>query len=110
MGKKIKAAVNVDKVTYDDPRDAYLSTKSDMVVAKTGYAMDFFYGNEEQSKMVIAEDKKGYYLTCTSFIDANALDPYRQYKRYGKNNSVSITKTEQGFDLEMNGNIYSVNI
>lgn len=107
MGKKKQTAVNVDKVKYDDPRDAFLSTKSEMVVCRTGYAMDFFYGNGEKSKAIIAEDKHGFYLTCESMLDANYMDPYRHDKRLGKDNDVVITKSESGFDIEYKGNIYS---
>lgn len=108
MGKKKQTnGNNQDKVTYEDPRDAYLSTKAEMVVAKSSMAMSVFYENNENSKAVIAEDKNGFYLTCMSYVNAPVLDPYRQYNRLGKNNEVKIIKTDTGFDIEYRGNIYS---
>ena len=98
------------QVKYDDPRDAYLSTKSHMVVAETDIPLKTFFETGGNTKAVIAEDKNGYYITGKNMIDSNLLDPFRQYHR-GK---VIITRNELAkgeekptFDIEYNGNIYT---
>ena len=106
-GQVAKTAGN-NTVKYEDPRDAFLSTKSDMVVKETEFTCDrFFVGNGATTETaVIAEDKNGFYITAKSFVNASVLDPYRQYRR----DQVTVTKTETGFDIQsdIKGLMFSV--
>lgn len=104
--KKNSSAKNEGQVKYDDPRDAYLSTKKEMVIANTEYKLNMFFNSAMNDIAVIAEDKNGYYITGKSFIGANVLDPYRQFHR----NEITVVKTETGFDIETDYNLYSVTI
>ena len=110
MAKMKKMDSGNGEVKYADPRDAFLSTKSNMVVAETNLPLNTFFEIGGKTMAVIAEDGKGLYLTGKNMIDSNLLDPFRQYHR-GK---VIITKNEPtkegekpSFDIEYNGNVYS---
>ena len=107
MGRKKPNKVETGTIKYADPRDAYLSTKSHMVVAKTDLALNSIYHTFYHEKAVIAEDKNGFYVTGSSYVDALVLDPFRQYER----SKVNVVKTETGFDIEtVNGMLYSVTV
>jgi hypothetical protein len=99
-------ANNNGQIKYDDPRDAYFSTKKEMVVATTEFNLNMFYKTAMNDVAVIAEDKHGYYITGKSFVNASVLDPYRQYHR----NTITVNKTDAGFDIEFDNNLYSVKI
>lgn len=95
---------NTNEIEYADSRDAYFSTKKEMVIKITDLPMSTFYPKDTIGKAVIAEDKNGYYLTNTTYIDVPLLDPYRQYKR-----NLKILKTETGFEIKKDNISYSIN-
>lgn len=97
---------NETEIKYNDPRDAFLSTKKEMVVLETDMPATLFFKNvSDKDLIVIAEDSKGYYITCKNIVNQPVLDPYRQYKR------ISAIKTETGFNIKNNNDIvYSVSI
>lgn len=107
MGRKKPNKVESGTIKYADPRDAYLSTKSPMVVAKTSIALSSVYHTPYKDTAVIAEDKNGFYVTGTSYVDALVMDPFRQTER----KKITVTKTETGFDIEtVNGQLYSITV
>ena len=102
--KQTNSVQNV-QVKYSDPREAYLSTKSEMVLKELDYQLKDFFENAMKDKAVLAEDQRGMYITGKSYINALTLDPYRQYNR----NTLKITRTESRVDIETtNGMLYSV--
>ena len=107
MGKPKQNGNNVQngQVKYSDPREAYLSTKSAMVLKELDYQLKDFFADAMKDKAVLAEDQRGLYITGKSYVDALTLDPYRQYNR----NTLKITRNEAGVDIETtNGMLYSV--
>lgn len=104
MAKTKNNVQQENKVKYDDPRMAYLSTKPELVVKETTIKLNQLYSNAFSDVAVICEDQKGLYVTGKSYVGSLMLDPYRQYNR----NSITVTKTETGFDIETNNNVYSV--
>ena len=95
---KVKQTNNTQnaQVKYSDPREAYLSTKSDMVISELNYQLKDFFEDALKDKAILAEDQKGYYITGKSYVDALTMDPYRQHER----SKYKITKTDIGFDIE----------
>jgi hypothetical protein len=109
--KKPDKNQNNGQVKYADPREAYLSTKKEMVVVEnTNLKMSSLFTNTINDSVVIAEDQKGFYATGKSYVGALTLDPYRSYAN--TRNNVIVTKTDSGFDISSvsNGMMFSVTI
>jgi hypothetical protein len=100
MGRKKPEKNQSGQIKYADPREAYLSTKKEMVVVEnTGLKLSsIFTGVFLSDSAVIAEDQKGFYVTGKSYVGALTLDPYRSYENQRK--KVNVVKTESGFDIE----------
>lgn len=95
------------QVKYSDPREAYLSTKENMIIKELDYKLKDIFKTEYNEKAVLAEDQNGFYVTGKSYVNALVLDPFRQYER----NKIKITKTESGYDIETNfGSLISITI
>lgn len=97
MAKTAKKEVVTGQVKYSDPRMAYMSTKSEMVLkeSQTIKIKDIF-GEEVLGKnnpIVVCEDQNGLYLTSKENVGVNILDPYRMYRR----NQYVITKENEDF-------------
>ena len=60
-----------------------LSTKSDDIIKELDCCITKYFPNSPKSKAVVAKDDKGEYITATSYIDTNLLDPYKMYNRIG---------------------------
>jgi len=108
MGRA-KTAANKEvqnKIKYDDPRMAYLSTKKELVLKETELKLNQVYPNAMNDIAVICEDQNGLYITGKSYVDSLMLDPYRNYNR----KSITITKTDTDYNIESNNNMYSVTI
>lgn len=103
MGRKKPEKNQPNQVKYADPREAYFSTKKEMVVVEnTGLKLSGIFSNAmamSSESAVIAEDQKGFYVTGKSYVDALTLDPYRSYDTVRK--QVNVVKTESGFDIEI---------
>jgi hypothetical protein len=101
MGKKKPEKNQPSQVKYADPREAYLSTKKEMVVVEnTGLKLSGIFSNSYlNDSAVIAEDQKGFYVTGKSYVGSSVLDPYRSYEETRK--QVNVIKTETGFDIEI---------
>jgi hypothetical protein len=110
MGKPKNSKSNAAATTVNknaDPRDAYLSTKSAMVVAESDIPLTNIYSNAIGGIAVIAEDAKGFYVTGKNYVDSPMMDPFRQYHR----NMVTVEKSETSYDIiTKDGNMYSVAI
>lgn len=99
--KSINNTKSEGTVKYADPRDAFLSTKKEMVIIETDIPANLIYKNaSERDKIVIAEDSKGFYFTCKNIVGQPILDPYRQYNR------ISVNKTDSGFTTTVNDVTY----
>lgn len=91
--KQIKKESHDASIKYDDPRMAFMSTKTDMVVQETDFTLNDILENGDNSKAVIAEDQNGLYVTAHSLVGSNLLDGYRMYKR----DLVKVTKEDDKF-------------
>jgi hypothetical protein len=110
MGKPKKTGqvaknANSNQIKYEDPTDAFLSTKSSMVVGSDkSLEISLVYGGFNidalSDSIVVAKDKLGYYVTGQSFVDAPVLDPFRQYHR----EKISVNAVENGFEIINNNN------
>jgi hypothetical protein len=80
---KVTVANSAHQIKRTDPREEYLSTKQELVVADLSdkFKINFFYGVDSNEGAVLCEDQLGYYITSKSYVDAPILDGYRQYKR-----------------------------
>jgi hypothetical protein len=111
MGRKKPDKPQNGQIKYADPREAYLSTKKEMVVVEnTNLKMSSFFTNALNDSVVIAEDQKGFYVTGKSYVNALTMDPYRSCAN--ARNDVSVTKTDLGFDIMCNstGTLFSVTV
>ena len=81
VGNKSNSKQTNQEVKYADPRMAYSSTKKEMVIKETELTANDIFNNKDYSKVVIAEDQNGFYVTVKSIIGAPVLDGYRMYKR-----------------------------
>ena len=110
MGNAKTAANKVvqNKVKYDDPRMAYLSTKSELVLKETDLKLNQIYPPAMNDTAVICEDQNGLYVTGKSYVDANVLDPYRQPKY--KRGLITVTKNDTEYTIEYNNNMYTITV
>ena len=84
---------------YDHPTDAHMATKKDMVVKELEQSIvEFFPNLPNNGKAVIAQDKTGFYVTGTAFIDAPVLDPYRNYYR----SKFTVTEADGNYEVKAN--------
>jgi hypothetical protein len=98
MGRKKPDKPQSGQIKYGDPREAYLSTKNEMlVVENTNLNMSVLFDNSISEKAVIAEDQKGFYVTGKSYVGALTMDPYRSCNNVRI--TVNVEKTETGFDI-----------
>ena len=90
MAKKVSknqtAGMSKDtQVKYSDPRMAYMSTKSELVLKESEkLVMKDIFGEDILSKnnpIMLCEDQNGLYLTSKSNVDCPLLDGYRMYQR-----------------------------
>lgn len=98
--------VTQNKVKYDDPRMGYLSTRSELVLKVTDLRLSQIFPEAMNDTAVICEDQKGLYITGKSYVDANMLDPYRNYKR----GSITINKSDTEYNIECGNNMFSITI
>lgn len=109
MAKTAKKEVSTGQVKYSDPRMAFTSTKTDMVLkeCETLKIRDVF-GNDMLgggNAVMVCEDHIGLYLTSKENVGANYLDPYRNYRR----EQYELTKNDDNtFTIKANGNVYTV--
>lgn len=72
-------------VKYSDPRMAFLSTHTDMVIKESSnIKMKDIFGDDIMCKnapAVLCEDQNGLYLTSKINIGVPYLDGYRMYRR-----------------------------
>lgn len=91
------------QVKYDDPRMAYFNSKSELVIKESNcFTLGDIITNctvSAKSQAVLCEDHLGYYVTCKSMIDANMLDPYRNYYR----NKYQVVKEGDNFKVIRDG-------
>lgn len=108
MGKAKTAADKVvqNKVKYDDPRMAYLSTRKELVIKETDLKLNQIYPSAMNDTAVICEDQNGLYITGKSYVEANVLDPYRHFEY--KRNHITITKTDTEYNIECENAMYTV--
>lgn len=94
-----------NQVKYSDPRESFMSTKSNMMIKELDFKLKDIFKTDYNETAVLAEDQNGLYITGKSYIDALVLDPFRQYER----NKIKITKSETGYDIETTfGSLISV--